>query len=264
MFPHFIFSTFHTSSRMHCKDGRVLEVTLIVSVAPGILSSFTKIVRFLPQYIVVNTLSYPVRIWQDCSTSYELDHYGGERSRWRYKTKKRKRSKVNQYEALWGRETRLDDRVHDSSMSWTSARKTAVYITTVLPNEFMPFCLPDTRRERQLRVDIGKPWSLTPSFPADVAGGHVLKISQFTDIRLLPHVSTRSNPHYEVKLPPDGQSDFDGELGVWFETEWGETRSLIIKSVKKHSFAFNETDIHVGKSKVMKFFYSSCIDLNIK
>jgi hypothetical protein len=244
---------------MHCKDGRVLEVTMIVSVAPGILSSFTKIVRFLPQYIVVNTLSYPVRIWQDCSTSYELD-YGGERSRWRYKTKqsKRYRSKVNQYEALWGRETRLDDRGNDLSMSGTSARKTAVYITTVLPNEFMPFCLPDTRRERQFRVDIGKPWGLTPSFPADVAGGHVLKITQAIDIRLLPHVSTRSNPHYEVKLPPDDRRDFCGELGVWFETEWGESKSLIIKSVKKHSYAFNETDIHVGKSNmigILSLFY---------
>ena len=45
---------------MHCKDGRGLEVSVSVSVAPGRLGSFTKIVRFCPRYIVVNQLPFPI------------------------------------------------------------------------------------------------------------------------------------------------------------------------------------------------------------
>jgi hypothetical protein len=45
---------------MHCKDGRGLEVSVSVSVAPGRLGSFTKIVRICPRYIVVNQLPFPI------------------------------------------------------------------------------------------------------------------------------------------------------------------------------------------------------------
>jgi hypothetical protein len=45
---------------MHCKDGRGLEVSASVSVAPGRLGSFTKIVRICPRYIVVNQLPFPI------------------------------------------------------------------------------------------------------------------------------------------------------------------------------------------------------------
>ena len=45
---------------MHCKDGRGLEVSVSVSVAPGRLGSFTKIVRICPRYVVVNQLPFPI------------------------------------------------------------------------------------------------------------------------------------------------------------------------------------------------------------
>lgn len=43
-------------SSMHCKDGRGLEVSVSISIAPGRLSNYTKIVRICPRYIVVNQL----------------------------------------------------------------------------------------------------------------------------------------------------------------------------------------------------------------
>ena len=33
---------------------------------------------------------------------------------------------------------------------------------------------------------------------------------------------------------------------VWFETEWGTDRSLIVKAIRYDSYAFNKTDVHVG------------------
>lgn len=46
--------------RMHCKNGRGLEVSVSVSIAPGRLSNYTKIVRICPRYVIVNQLSRPV------------------------------------------------------------------------------------------------------------------------------------------------------------------------------------------------------------
>lgn len=242
---------------MHCKDGRALELSAVVTVAPGFLSSYTKIVRFLPRYVVVNTLPYPVRIWQDSSVFRPLsaDHVASNDriSKWRYTKEggRRSQSKVNQYEALWGRETRLDERGAGSMLDGTAAHGSALYINTIFPSEIMPFCLPDSHGERQLRVDLGSPWNLTASVSAVIPGDHTLRVDRAVDLRVLPHVSTRSNPRYEVKLPPSGGGTFDGELGIWFETEWGTSRSLIVKAVKKKSYAFNETDVHVGDELLM-------------
>jgi hypothetical protein len=79
----------------------------------------------------------------------------------------------------------------------------------------------------------------------------VLPISRATDHRMLTHVSTRAAPKYKIILPPpidDGISDWDGELGAYFETEWinkGD-RKILVKGTKRGKYAFNHTDIHVG------------------
>lgn len=247
------FLSFGTES-LHCKDGRSLELVAVVLVAPGFLSRYTKIVRFLPRYVAVNTLPYPIRLWQDNSIFRPLSadstgtRDGTGTSKWRVMEEKRRRneSKVNQYEALWGRETVLEERGKRGIPSGTAAHGSALYIATIMPSEIIPFSLPDSRGERQLRFDLGQPWNLSASVSADLPGDHVVKIRQAVDLRVVPHISTRSNPRYEVRLPPSGGTTFDGELGIWFETEWGASRSLIVKAVKKNSFAFNETDVHVG------------------
>jgi len=220
----------------------------VVTVAPGFLAKYTKIVRFLPRYVVVNTLPYPVRIWQDNSIFRPLsaDNTGVQESsaKWRYHKEggRKNESKVNQYEALWGRVTVLEGGVS----AGTAAHGSALYIATVMPSQIVPFSLPDSRGERQLRVDRGQPWSLSPSFNADEHSDHIMKMRRAVDLRTIPHVSTRSNPRYEVRLSSNGDSSFHGELGIWFETEWGASRSLIVKAVKKNSYAFNETDVHIG------------------
>lgn len=236
---------------LHCKDGRALEIICVVSVAPGFLSNFTKIVRFLPRYLAINLLPYPIRLWQDNSIflplSADSTSGGVSTSRWRFSRAREKRNEsiVNQYEAIWGRETVLDENQNRGIPSGTAAHGSALFIATVMPSEIIPFSLPDSRGERHLRIDLGQPCNLTSSISADIPGDHIIKVRKAVNLRSMPHVSTRSNPQYEVQLPM-GDESLAGELGIWFETEWGESRSFIVKAVKKNSFAFNETDIHIG------------------
>lgn len=239
---------------MHCKDGRALELTVLVTVAPGFLSGYTKIVRFLPRYVIVNSLPYPIRLWQDSSifrppaADNTADAATTER-KWRIANGPSKRShrKVNQYEALWGRETTLDQRSGLEGMSNTTrAHQSALYVLSAGPSEAIPFTLPDSRGERQLRIGLGGAWNLTASVSADVPGEHTLKVTKSMDLKTTPHVSTRGSPEYEVLVRPGDFGSCANELGLWFETEWGSDRKLIVKAVKKESFAFQETDVHVG------------------
>lgn len=110
----------------------------------------------------------------------------------------------------------------------------------------IPFNLPDSRGERQLRIDLGGIWNLTASVSADIQGEHTLCVTKAVDLKMTPHVSTRGSPVYEVRMKPADIRQFTNELGIWFETEWGNDRKLIVKAVKKESFAFQETDVHVG------------------
>jgi len=237
--------------RMHCKDGRALELTVSVTLAPGFLSGYTKIVRFLPRYIFINTLPYAVRLWQDSSifrppaSDNTMNAIEGER-KWRSNTGKRSLRKVNQYETLFARQTVLDERKVGTIPGGTRAHPSALYVTSIGQSEVVPFNLPDSRGERQLRVGLGGLWNLTASVSADVQGEHTLNVTRAVDLKMTPHVSTRSWPEYEVTMKPSDVIHFTNELGVWFETEWGNVRKLIVKAVKKGSFAFHETDVHVG------------------
>ncbi|GKY92544.1 hypothetical protein MPSEU_000224700 [Mayamaea pseudoterrestris] len=238
---------------MHCRDGRMIELTMVVSVAPGMLSGYTKIVRFLPRYLVVNALPSAIRLWQDSSifrpsaADTSVDVAMKER-RWRLPRDRTKKNmkKVNQYEALWGRETILDERYDGPVASTTRAHPSALYVTTAGPSEIIPFILPDSRRERLLRVDLGGEYNLTASISTDSPGEHTLKVTKAVDLKAVPHVLTRASNEYEVRLPSTNLHLLATELGIWFETEWGSEKTLIVKAVKKDSFAFNETDVHIG------------------
>jgi len=237
---------------MHCKDGRVLELAATVTLAPGILSRYTKIVRFLPRYLFVNTLPYPLRLWQDSSifrppASDSTTEVAASQRKWHSREKhKRSAKKVNQYETLFGRETVLDERNVGIIPGGTRAHPSALYITSVGETEVVPFNLPDSRGERQLRIDLGGVWNLTASVSADLQGEYTLNVTRAVDLKMTPHVSTRGSPEFEVRMNPADVQRFTNELGIWFETEWQNDRKLIIKAVKKGSFAFQETDVHVG------------------
>ena len=101
-----------------------------------------------------------------------------------------------------------------------------------------------------MQLDYGPHWNLSSSFPADVTGEYFLAMSRATDLRLLPHVSTRAAPVYSFTLPPSGD-EWSGELGVWFETDWGRERTLIVKGIKEGSYASYFTDIVVGDELIM-------------
>jgi C2 domain/SHR-binding domain of vacuolar-sorting associated protein 13 len=240
---------------MHCKDGRVLEVSVTITVAPGFLSGYTKIVRFTPRFILVNQLERPLRIWQDSSllhsvyedrTNQQLDSTKHKpKEKWKARGSDDGIEKVSNYEVLFTRPTLLDE-VDGISVA-TTAHHSALYITTVLGRSLAPFHLPDTRGDRQFRIDLGGNWTLSPSFNADVTGEHTIRILKAVDLRLLQHVNTRASPHYKVILPPpDDDLEWDGELGVWFETDWGGNKKIIVKGTKRTRYSFNHTDIHAG------------------
>jgi hypothetical protein len=241
---------------MQCAEGRSLELIVVVQTAPGILSRYTKIVRILPRYIAVNHLPYPIRLWQDNSSfrpptadAISSSENTGS-AKWKLsapKGAKNDSKKVNQYENLWGREVNISiDEMGGHVPNGTSARESALYIATLSSSAWRPFNVPDSRGDRQIRVGLGAAWNLSSSISADIPGENTLRISRSTDIRLLKHVSTRTSPQYTLTLPEPGESSFDNELGVWFETEWGSDRSLLVKAVKKGSYCFNKTDLRAG------------------
>ena len=78
-----------------------------------------------------------------------------------------------------------------------------------------------------------------------------MKLKRNVDLRLLRHVNTRGASHYKITLPPSENDkcefeDWDGELGIWFETEWGSRQNIIVKGTKQGKFVYNNTDVHVG------------------
>jgi hypothetical protein len=239
-------------------------LSVVVNVAPGFLSGYTKIVRFLPRYVIFNRLDRPIRLWQDSSifrpvsedraAASEETESNKEMRKWRYSSedkhhRDKNRDKINQYESLYGRPATLEERPIPTIPEGTTAHRSALYITTAAPTELIPFHLPDSRGERQLRVDLGGTWNVTASIASDFPGEHTLKLSRAIDLRLLNHVSTRSAPKYKLVLPPpdvDGIGMWDGELGVYFETDWGGDRRIIVKGTQRGKYAFNHTDIHVG------------------
>lgn len=237
---------------MHCKDGRTLELTAIVSVAPGLLSGYTKVVRIVSRFFVVNLLPYPVRLWQDSSVFRPPGADGprqtSSRRTWRFarQNSRKIRREVNQYETLWGKEAVIDERSKGPLPGGSKAHPSALYITSLRQSEIAPFALPDSRGERQLRLDVGGYWNLTASVSADVPGEHTVKVTRAFDLKLTPHVSTRGSPEFIVKMSPVHVRRYSCELGIWFETEWGNDKKVIVKAVKKESFAFQETDVHVG------------------
>ena len=236
---------------MHCKDGRGLEVSVSISVAPGRLSNYTKIVRICPRYVVVNQLPRPVRLWQDNSILHPnlaVEHSRkdeDESQKWTFSSQARPDGVINQYELLFGSPTVIARDEARGMNAQTTAHHDACYIATVGQSELVAFHLPDTRLERLLRVDFGPSWYLSPSFAADITGECVLSMSHARDLRMLPHVSSRGAPFYTVTLPPTN-NDWGGELGVWFETDWGRERTLIVKGIREGSYASYFTDIIVG------------------
>ena len=226
---------------------------MVVHVAPGTLANKTKIVRFLPRFVAVNNLSVPIRIWQDNSLfnagSEGESTKGAVSTNWSsFRGRSRPGTdKVNQYENLWGRQC-----VFDETEDWedpreeTTARGSALFIAALSPGDVVPFSLPDSRRDRQIRVDLGRPWDLSASVSADTPGDYTLRVSHAIDLQNLPHVSTRTSPQFEVILSAASHNHFDGNLGIWFETEMDSGQHIVVKAIQKGSFCFDHTDVHLG------------------
>jgi hypothetical protein len=251
---------------MHCMDGRQLEIAMTTRVASGKLSHYTKIVRFSPKYVLVNQLERPIRLWQDSSLmhpSRTLDGFKSstsnrEPSNWRERSKEKHTDEsIRKYDFLFGDVAQLDYRRGTKMRPGTVADRSALYITTAGKGEMIPFHLPDTKSDRELRIDIGRKWNLTASFHSDIICDHTFKVTPVVDLRILKHVDNRASARYTVELPPPQEESeqilgaWDGELGLWFETiQWSHGTKIVVKGTKRGKYSINNTDIHVGDELV--------------
>ena len=146
---------------MHCSQGRLLEVSVNVGVAPGNLSQYTKIVRFCPCYVLVNQLSRPIRLWQNSSLLLNSNEgrsaeekLSEHNSNW-VENKSHVIGTIYQYEYLFGGTPTIDHRQKTNMPAGSTASPSALYITTAGKSEIIPFHLPNTRADRQFRIDFG-------------------------------------------------------------------------------------------------------------
>jgi hypothetical protein len=125
---------------MHCKDGRTLELTMVVQ--KPLFSGKTSVIRFLPRYLVVNKLPYPVRILQDNSLFRHSDD-GTRPAKWPLiNARSTGTAEPSPYQSLWGTDQK-EAGVRTSKMNKiSSSRRPAAYVTTVNPSEIVPFFLP--------------------------------------------------------------------------------------------------------------------------
>jgi hypothetical protein len=144
--------------------------------------------------VVYNRLERPIRLWQDSSIIRPLsedrrsNNNTSERQsdsrKWRYDFEdKHHKEKINQYESVFGRFATINDGLvkrQDGNRSekiqiipdGTTAHRSAQYVSSIGPSELVPFFLPDTRSESQLRIDCGGPWILSSSFSSNIPGEH--------------------------------------------------------------------------------------------
>jgi hypothetical protein len=101
-----------------------------------------------------------------------------------------------------------------------------------------PFHLPAVFGERQVAIDIEGPWLRSAGFDIDRLGSFAMRIRRTLDTSRLEHILTRGTPEYEVTLPP-------GEVGIWFETDWGNEQ-VVVKRIRAGSIAATRTDIQAG------------------
>jgi hypothetical protein len=228
-----------------CGDGRALEISVSITVPLGNLSSYTKIVRLCPRYVLVNMLERPIRLWQDSSTLHPSSSDFVESS-FIFNHSFESKSASSPYANLLGARFVLIDRDKVMPLGML-AHRSALYVTSVSPSELLPFFLPDTRSERHLRFDFGADWRLTSSIKADVPANYALKLYRALETSHLRHATTRKMKEYIITVPPDSpsSSDFrDRELGVWFESVYGENE-IIVKGTKSGKFAYN-SNVQVG------------------
>jgi hypothetical protein len=153
-----------------CVDGRAIEISVSITVPSGNLSSYTKIVRLCPKYVLVNKLERPIRLWQDSSTLHSSFIDFGESS---FNSGNQPRSKNTSSSNVNFVGTRSSSIDRETGISpGTLAHRAALYVTSARPDEVLPFILPDSRAERHLRFDLGDNWRLTSSIKADVPANY--------------------------------------------------------------------------------------------
>lgn len=151
-------------------DGRALEISVSITVPPGNLSSYTKVVRLCPKYILINKLERPIRLWQDSSTLHSSFIDFGELS---FNSDNQSTGKKSSSSDIILLDTKFSSLDRDTGISpGTLAHRTALYVTSVGPAEVVPFVLPDSRAERHLRFDFGDHWRLTSSIMADIPANY--------------------------------------------------------------------------------------------
>lgn len=156
---------------MHCRDGRRLEVSVSVAIAPGRLSNYTKVVRICPRYVIVNQLTRSIRLWQDNSMLHPAKPIDdslkvNSSEKWTLSNSNNYQAASNEYKALFGEKIVINGNGDSSTV--TTAHPDACYIASVNPSEIVTFHLPDTRVDRLLVSSNVVSFSITSSTTSEL------------------------------------------------------------------------------------------------
>lgn len=168
-------------------ENGVIEVGLKIKMALGRLGKYTKIIRLVPKYIIVNKLDRSIRLLQP--------------------------------------------------VGFIDSKKPI----TVSGSHIKSFHLPELYGEKKIRLQVVDGlYEKSVAFDVDSVGTISLLLKKTVDLATLHHVNTRGAPEFTVYFPKEVN-----ELGIWFETDWGE-QNVVVKSFRAGGYAIKNTDIQIG------------------
>ena len=101
--------------------------------------------------------------------------------------------------------------------------------------------LEDNQRFPQVTFEIEDRWEKTCPVLIDKVGTEMVRIRKKMDLKDIAHITTRGCSQYDVDLP---FLDDEKELGIQFETDWGQSQ-ILVKKVVNGKYASLSTDIQV-------------------
>ena len=191
---------------MHVADGRSLEASLSISVAPGRLGQYTKIVRFSPRYVIVNMLPYPITLRQDSSllhNSYAASSTGRWQGFAEHQQDGNQRKEKSALDVLFGRDTGAPGRFETSKVREKNKSKSTKSILFGIVDDNGGGDVHDRARRR--RSKLGKSAAIEGTGKAQRS---LHRESTQPILRSRTHGLTRTGNLMTNLIPPDGFAPF--------------------------------------------------------
>lgn len=97
-------------------------------------------------------------------------------------------------------------------------------------------------KDPKVCFDIEDTWDKTCPVLMNKVGTEMLRIERKFELKNVPHITTRGKSQYDLELP---YPDIVRELGIQFETDWGQTQ-ILVKKVVTGKWATDRSDVQVG------------------